>query len=71
MVVCPTANTLQNARLTFDLVVNDLMQDMIDGHFKFYKQATDNEDFARILLDWLFERYLQRAKAPVATHQSS
>jgi type I restriction enzyme R subunit len=64
------ANTLQNARLTFDLVVNDLMQDMIDGHFKFYKQVTDNEDFARTLLDWLFERYLQRTKAPAAWLQS-
>jgi type I restriction enzyme, R subunit len=60
------ANTLQNARLTFDLVVNDLLQDMIDGHFKFYKQVTDNEDFARALLDWLFERYLKRSKATVA-----
>jgi type I restriction enzyme R subunit len=64
------ANTLQNARLTFDLVVHDLLQDMIDGHFKFYKQVTDNEEFARALLDWLFERYLTHTKAPTAVPRS-
>ena len=60
------ANSPRNARLTFEHVVNDLMQDMVDGHFKFYKQVTDNPDFAAVLLDWLFERYLKRAQAPVA-----
>ena len=55
-------NPPENARLTFDLVVNDLLQDMIDGHFKFYKHVNDDPDFARTLLDLLFERYLGRAK---------
>ena len=43
-------------------IVNDLLQDMIDGHFKFYKQVTDNPEFAKTFLDWLFERYLCRAE---------
>ncbi len=51
------ANTPENARLTFDHVVSDLLQDMIERHFKFYKQVTDDEAFAKIFLDWLFERY--------------
>jgi len=51
-------NPPENARLTFDLVVNDLLQDMIDGHFKFYKQVNDDPEFSKVLLDWLFERYL-------------
>ncbi len=55
-------NPPENARLTFDHVVNDLLQDMIDGHFKFYKQVTDDPEFAKTLLDWLFERYLCRAE---------
>jgi len=55
-------NPPENARLTFDLVVNDLLQDMIDGHFKFYKHVNDDPDFAKTLLDLLFERYLGRAK---------
>jgi type I restriction enzyme, R subunit len=56
------ANTRENARLTFDLVVNDLLQDMIDGHFKFYKQVNDDEQFARVFLDWLFERFMGQVK---------
>lgn len=59
------ANTLENARLTFNHVVNDLLQDMIDGHFKFYKQVNDNPDFARMFLDLLFERYYAKQQAPV------
>ena len=55
-------NPPENARLTFDHVVNDLLQDMIDGHFKFYKQVNDDPEFAKNFLDWLFERYLGRSK---------
>jgi len=51
-------NPPENARLTFNHVVNDLLQDMIDGHFKFYKQMTDDSEFAKTLLDLLFARYL-------------
>lgn len=53
-------NTPDNARLTFDHVVNDKLQEMIDTNFKFYKQITDDQEFARVLLDWLFDRYLRR-----------
>ncbi|MGH7256661.1 MAG: type I restriction endonuclease subunit R, partial [Nitrospirales bacterium] len=55
-------NTPDNARLTFDHVVNDKLQEMIDTNFKFYKQVTDDADFAKVFLDWLFERYLGRSK---------
>ena len=54
-------NPPESARLTFDHVVNDLLQDMVDGHFKFYKQVNDDPEFAKTLLDWLFERYLDRS----------
>jgi type I restriction enzyme R subunit len=56
-------NPPENARLTFNHVVNDLLQDMIDGHFKFYKQVNDDPEFAKTFLDWLFKRYLERSKA--------
>ncbi len=55
-------NPPENARLTFDHVVNDMLQDMIDGHFKFYKQVNDDPEFAKTFLDWLFERYLGRSE---------
>lgn len=53
-------NPPENARLSFDHVVSDLLQDMVDGHFKFYKQVNDDPEFAKIFLDWLFQRYLER-----------
>jgi type I restriction enzyme, R subunit len=55
-------NPPENARLTFDHVVNDLLQDMIDGHFKFYKHVNDDPEFAKTFLDLLFERYLGKSK---------
>ena len=55
-------NPPENARLTFDHVVNDLLQGMIDGHFKFYKQVNDDPQFSKFLLDLLFDRYLHSLK---------
>lgn len=56
-----TVNTRDNARLTFDHVVNDKLQEMIDTNFKFYKQVTDDPEFARTFLDWSRMRYVQKA----------
>jgi type I restriction enzyme R subunit len=53
-------NVPENARLTFDHVANDKIQELIDIDFKFYKQINDDPEFAKFLLDWLFERYLRR-----------
>ncbi|MGD8719875.1 MAG: type I restriction endonuclease [Candidatus Zixiibacteriota bacterium] len=55
------ANVPENARLTFDHVANDKLQDMVDTNYKLYKLVNDDKDFARVLFDWLFERYLKRA----------
>jgi type I restriction enzyme, R subunit len=48
-------NTPENARLTFDHVVTDHLQDMVDTNFKFYKRVTDDQAFARFFLDRLFD----------------
>lgn len=53
-------NPPESARLTFDHVVSDKLQDMIDMNFKFYKQVTDNKEFGKLFLDWLFDRFRQR-----------
>ncbi|MDQ3828942.1 MAG: hypothetical protein M3361_06475, partial [Candidatus Tectomicrobia bacterium] len=55
-------NPPENARLTFNHVVNDRLQEMIDANFKFYKQVTDDPEFAKVFLDWLFERYRGTSK---------
>jgi len=52
-------NRQENARLTFDHVANDKLQEMVDTDYKFYKQVNDNGEFAKALFDWLFERYLR------------
>ena len=56
------ANTPANARLTFDHVVTDELQDMVETNFQFYKRVTDDQDFARYFLDWLFDRFAKGAK---------
>jgi len=53
-------NMPENARLTFDLVVNDRLQEMIDANFKFFKQINDNQEFSKFFLAWLFDRYRRR-----------
>ena len=55
-------NTPENARLTFDHVVTDRLQDMLDTNFKFYKRITDDRDFGKFFLDWLFERFRKTIK---------
>jgi type I restriction enzyme R subunit len=50
-------NTPENARLTFDHVVADRLQEMVDTNFKFYKRVTDDPQFARFFVDWLFDRF--------------
>ena len=57
------ANSVENARLTFDHVVDNRIQDMIDTNFKFYKLVTDNPEFAKQFKGFLFERY-KRASGP-------
>lgn len=51
------ANTPENARLTFDYVVTDRLQEMVDTNFQFYKRVTDDKQFAQFFLAWLFERF--------------
>jgi len=53
------SNTKENARLTFNHVVTDRLQDMVETNFKFYKRITDDEQAGKHFLDWLFEKFLK------------
>jgi len=53
-------NPRENARLSFDHVAQDELQDMVDTNFKFYKRITEDDDFGKFLFDWLFERFVKR-----------
>jgi len=50
-------NTPENAMLTFKEVLENLLQELIDTQFKFYKQVNANPEFADTLTKFLFERY--------------
>ncbi len=50
-------NTPENAMLTFKEVLERQLQEMIDTHFKFYKQVNANPEFAQTLTKFLFDRY--------------
>ncbi|HOV80497.1 MAG TPA: type I restriction endonuclease [Bacillota bacterium] len=60
-------NTKDNARLTFNHVAGDHMQDMIDANFKFYKQVNDNPEFAEMFFQMLFERYYKSTTSQLTT----
>lgn len=60
LVASVRVNPPENARLTFDHVVGDRLQDMVETNFKFYKRVTDDHQFARYFLDWLFDRFLEK-----------
>ncbi|MCL5960408.1 MAG: type I restriction endonuclease subunit R, partial [Chloroflexi bacterium] len=64
-------NPPDNVRLTFDHVVNDRLQEMIDADFRFYKQVTDDPEFAKFFYRWLFERYYSRKGKKPADFQSA
>jgi len=55
-------NTPANARLTFESVVTDQLQDLANTNFEFYKRVTDDDAFARHFLNWLFERVQKNVK---------
>jgi type I restriction enzyme R subunit len=56
-------NPRDKARLTFDHVVNDRIQDMVDVSFQFYKLLNDDPVFAEFFQDLMFNRYLQTSQA--------
>jgi len=51
-------NSESDARLTFDSVAEDQLQEMIDKNFRLYKKIVDDETFGHMLLDFLFDRTL-------------
>ncbi|MPZ67988.1 MAG: DEAD/DEAH box helicase [Actinobacteria bacterium] len=57
------ANTPENARLTFDHVIEDLLQDMVDKNFELYKRVTDDERFGDFFKDELYKRYRKQVES--------
>jgi type I restriction enzyme R subunit len=60
-------NSIDNARLTFDHVAADLIQEMMDTNFKFFKKVNDDEQFAEYFFAAMFDRYLKRKGGTAGT----
>lgn len=50
-------NPPQTARLAFDQVVQERLQEIVESNFDLYKRVADDEAFARVLIDWLFTQF--------------
>jgi type I restriction enzyme R subunit len=50
--------------MSFEQVAQDLLHDMIESNFKFYRKVQDDQDVSKELFDHLFERYYERKGLP-------
>lgn len=50
------------ARLSFEQVAHDMLFELIDSNFRFYKKVQDDENVSRALFDRLFDRYFREAE---------
>ena len=54
-------NPPETARLAFDTIVQDRLQEIVETNFKLYKRVTDDGAFAQVLVDWLYDRFRKGA----------
>ena len=47
-------------RLSFEQVAQDILHEMIESNFKFYKKVQDDQDISKELFNRLFQRYYER-----------
>ena len=48
--------------MSFEEVAQDMLHDLIDSNFKFYKKVQDDGEISKEIFDRLFERYLTAKK---------
>lgn len=56
------AGSRQAARISFEEVANDLLHELIDSNFRFYKKVKNDGEISKELFDRLFERFYQSRK---------
>ncbi len=55
-------NASSDARLTFEQVATDELQDMVDANFQLYKKIVEDEAFGALLLDYLFDQIRRKSQ---------
>lgn len=59
-------NPPDTLKLTFENLVGDVLQEMMNTNFTLYQRVTDDEEFGKFFLTALFERFMKRAKSGAA-----
>lgn len=57
------AGSKQAVRMSFEEVAQNLLHELIESNFKFYKKVQDDEKISKELFDRLFERYYRNKKS--------
>ena len=52
-------NTRENVQLTFDLKVEQVIQEIVDSNFELYRRITDDRAFGEAVKNFLFDQYLR------------
>ncbi len=58
-----SAGSKQAVRMSFEEVAQDMLHELIESNFKFYKKVQDDDEISKELFDRLFERYYRKRKA--------
>jgi hypothetical protein len=55
-------NPPDTVKLTFENLVGDTLQEMMDANFTLYQRVTDDAEFGKFFLAALFDRFLRRQR---------
>lgn len=61
------AGSRDAVRLSFEQVAQDMLHDLIESNFRFYRKVQDDQAISKELFDRLFERYYDHKKEPKDT----
>ena len=61
--VAATVNTKENVRIAFDYKVEQVIQEIVDQDFEFYKRITDDPAFGDAVTNHLFDQYFHRNRS--------
>ena len=64
-------NDLSNARLTFEQMAEDLVQDTIETNLQLYKALNDHPEAHAKIFDGMWERVLNRIRATMGGDQAA
>jgi type I restriction enzyme R subunit len=63
------AGSKDAVRLSFEQVAQDMLHDLIESNFRFYRKVQDDQDISKELFDRLFERYYDRKEQQTANER--